>query len=138
MNEIKIKATIYRSGMFGITATEVTSLGISVGKWAQYASAVHVRYVPKGKRSPRGEMISHDPYLVILEGHGHVKPDGMYDPAKSEAGGQVSRYASCDPRWRSDFDAKLSAYLSTSGAKVLHDFRGFDTSKAQPAAAVSP
>jgi len=33
------------------------------------------------------------------------------------------RYMSADPRWRSDFDAKLAAYMETSGAKVAADYR---------------
>jgi hypothetical protein len=125
-----IKATIYIGGLFGVRKTEVRALEITTGPYAQYPNSVSVMFVEKGKRATQGYRLTNDPHLVILEGHGHLEPDGMMGAASTRENGVIatqSRYASCDPRWRSDFDAQLTAYLAKTGAKVLHDYRGHDT-----------
>jgi hypothetical protein len=127
-----IKATVYNVGVFGVTRTEIRALEITVGKYAQYSSAVSVKFIAKGKRSPQGYWLTYKPELVILEGHDHMAPDGPMEPVGSvDANGVTatrSRYASCDPRWAEDFNRQLAAYVERTGAKILHDFRGFDTS----------
>lgn len=132
------KATIYHGGIMGVSKTEVRALEITIGKYAQYPNAVCVRFIAKGKRSVAGYWLTHAPHCVILEGHGHMEPDGMMEPLGEVRESNVivtrARYASCDPRWQEDFDRQLAAYLAKTGAKVLHDFRGHNAHAAQAGA----
>ena len=74
----------------------------------------------------RGFVQAYGPSLVVLEGWGHLNPDGMWveERVMGDVTTSESRYSSCDPRWQSDFDSKLEAYLADKPATVvLHDFR---------------
>ena len=119
----------YRGGLGSIVKVEARSFGHTLRRYAQYPSAIAYRYVPKGKRAPRSGGQDYAPSLLVLEGHGHPDPDDAYLPAVKGSDGATSargRYTSCDPRWQSDFDAKIDAYLASSGVKVVCDFRKHD------------
>lgn len=112
-------ATLYLRGDLSIQKIECKSISIHVRPHAQYAKAVVVRYVPKGCRSPRGTVLSYQPWGYVVEGFGHVDPASMFTaPIDSAPGVQVSRsrYSSCDPRTAADFEAKLG------DTKVAVDF----------------
>jgi len=112
-------ATVYVSGMFGYTAHEAKNVTVEEAKYAQYASAQHVHFVPKGKRKARG--FTHagiNSRFIVVEGHGHPAMRGWLDAR--EDGSNVSRYGSCDPRWESDFNA----WLASTGMVVAFDGRG--------------
>lgn len=120
--------TIYaRSELgMGVRKTEARSFGYLVGPYAQYPSAVAFHFIGKGQRKVRGTVQTSGPSLLVLEGHGHPDPDkGFIELPSStpEVSASRSRYMSCDPRWQSDFDAMIGAYLASSGAKVVCDFR---------------
>jgi hypothetical protein len=124
------KVTMYFQGGFGMAKVEASRAKIEVKPHAQYARGIYVDFLPKRARRERSFVQAYRPSLVVLEGWGHPDPDSAFLPAKpgGEPGVTVSegRYSACDPRWQSDFDAKLAAYLEASGAKVLHDFRGHE------------
>jgi hypothetical protein len=122
------KVTVYVRSEFGmgVKRIEATRLSVEVGPYAQYLSGIKVSLLPKRMRRMRGFTQAYGPSLVVLEGWGHPEPDGMWDPAKERSEGDVTtseaRYSACDPRWQSDFDAKIDAHIAR-GAKVLYDFR---------------
>lgn len=110
---------------------ECRTLRVEVGPYAQYAAAVRFTYVPKGSRKEREHIETSRPCAVILEGHGHMDPDSLFDESTRKTEGDIStvrsRYLSCDPRWQSDFDAKLAGYVEEDKCKILADFRGHDS-----------
>lgn len=126
------ESTIYFKGGYGISKIECRELLIEVGPYAQYESAIFVTYVPKGARKPRAFVQTHKPDLVALAGWGHLDPDDPMLPER-DAGNGISvsrgRYQSCDPRWGSDFAAKLNAYLGARGLALAGDFRGHNPSE---------
>lgn len=125
-----MRVTLYFRGGFGMAKVEATSLSVVVKPHAQYAAGVYVEYVPKRARKARCFVQAYRPSLVVLAGWGHPDPDSPFLPPEKTDDPDVTlavgRYSSCDPRWESDFDAKLSAYLAKTGVTVLHDFRGHD------------
>lgn len=128
------KATLFtRHEMFGnIIKLEVKDLVIETGvKYAQYDNAVKVTFVPKGKRSRRGMMLTYKPDLIVLEGWGHsIEPDGFMNPVGIVEGPVTvtrSRYSSHDAGWQRDFEAKLNKYLAEKGLTIAADFRGHNS-----------
>lgn len=122
------KVTVYVRSEFGmgVNRIEATRLSVEVRPYAQYPAGIKVTLLPKRMRKQRGFTQAYGPSLVVLEGWGHPEPDGMWDPASEKTEGDVTtsraRYSACDPRWQSDFDMKIDAYIA-SGATVLYDFR---------------
>lgn len=145
MNASQIKAnathdlenvTIYSCGFMGnYIKTECRTLSVAIGRYAQYPSAVHAVFVPKGKRSPRGFVQTSFPSLVIVKGHGHPDPAGIYDGGTSYKTGEVtmsrSKYSSCDDGWKNDFRAMLSAHVAATGAEVIADYHEHNPHLAQ-------
>lgn len=134
------RATLYVRGMISIVKVEVSSVSTEVGAYAQYVSAVTVRYVPKGARKARGNVETYAPSTVILDGWGHPDPAGMWDESTKQTdangtGTLRSRYSSCDPRMAADFDTMLSGYLAKTSAKVICDLRGHNAMRAVDQAA---
>jgi hypothetical protein len=114
--------------MMGIIKCEGKLVDHGTQKYAQYDAAPFVNFIPKGKRNVRGFVqAEYKPSLLILAGHGHPEPDSMFGvETPNEAGTAFtsrSRYMSCDPRWQSDFDARIDAYLARTGAEVVADYR---------------
>lgn len=101
--------TLYINGMmFGVSRIDCRTLEIREGyKYAQYNNAVHIQFVEKGKRKPRAIVITSLPFAVIVATKNAIQPAHWMD--KNEDGSSVSRYASCDPRYETDFLAKLQA-----------------------------
>lgn len=126
------RVTVYVRGMMGnIQRIEASAFSAEVGKCAQYSSAVHFAFIPKGKRNVRSSVETSRPSLLVLDGWGHPAPDSMFLPEEPTADPEVSiqrgRYRSCDSRWQSDFDTMIDAYVAQSGAKVVSDYRRHDT-----------
>lgn len=108
----------------GIKRVEVRGWRAVVAPYAQHPAAVEVVFVPRGGRVERSFVQTYAPSLVVVDGWGGPEPDGVYDDATtrvSASGASTTRgrYRSSDPRWQSDFDAKLAA----SGARILADYR---------------
>lgn len=132
-----IKATLYRRGDFlgAIHKIEVRAISVTREKYAQYASAVHVEYIEPRQKRARMFVDSHKPSVLVLEGWGHPDPDSAFGSEEQAAPGVTlsrSRYSSCDPRWQSDFDAKIDAYITEKGARVIADMRGVNTYEPVP------
>ena len=124
--------TIYFRGGYGMTKLECRELLIETGPYAQYEGAIFVSYVPKGARKPRAFVQTYQPDIVALAGWDHFNRDDSILP-EQDAGTGVSvargRYQSCDPRWASDFGAKLANYLGARGIALAGDFRGHNSSE---------
>lgn len=114
------KATIYTTSelMGNIVKTEVRKGEVEIKPYAQYSKAVHVRYVPNGKRKKRGFVKSHEPFVLILEGHGHPEADSLYGEAEATQNGKVSvargRYRCFHSGWVDDFRSLISAHINDS------------------------
>ena len=119
--------TIYTQGGFGITRTDVKTLTIETTKWAQYPSALKVTFKQPRQRNMRGMYLTYAPFLVVVRREDAIDPDDAFLPAQPGATPGVSiargRYSACDPRWTSDFAAKLAA----RGIEPLFSAEGHDT-----------
>ena len=121
--------TMYLMGELGFGVRKYEGWLVEHGRkpYAQYPDAPFVKFVPKGKRKPRGWQGSYRPYCVLLRGHGHeLEPDSALLPAESTTPGvtvQKSRYSLFDDRWGTDFDAKLGQYLAEKPEALLADYR---------------
>ena len=123
------KVTIYTGSDFGGTPLhlEAKEYHCGVRKWAQYNHAVELHWVPKGKRNIRGVVDTHDPLkTIILDGWSHPKGPSGYHPPEQHGGATVSmsKYLSFDPRYASDFNTFIDAYIKSKNVKVLADYRG--------------
>lgn len=125
-----MKATIYHDGFLGIVKTEAHLQDHGRAPYAQWPAAPFAVFVPKGKRLPRQIRVGYRPFLLILAGWGHpdaaeaMIPTGTYQTAGAVVTMQRSRYGSCDPRWRTDFNAKIDKYLADNPAvQVIADYR---------------
>lgn len=121
------KSTIYFQGGYGMVKLEVRSVEFIERPYAQYSAAYEIRFVKKGARKQVGTVVCDHPSHLIVEGWDHPEVDSAFGAAvETENGTTVAmgRYSSCDPRWLSDFDAKINPYLERTGAKVVLDIRG--------------
>ena len=114
------RGTLYIRAEFlgNYVAIEAKDIEISLRPYAQYDSAIEVRFTPKGARKPRRLIQDYSPSLVMLDGWGHFSPVSAYD------GTSTSRHLCHSDGWSKDFAGELAAYLDLSGAKVAADFRG--------------
>lgn len=102
-------ATMYRDAMFGVSRTDCRTITITTGvKYAQYDDAVKVVYTEKGKRTPRGTVLcGAELWIRVVATKDAISPDSGMVP--NGDGSRTSRYTSCDPRYRTDFEDKLDA-----------------------------
>lgn len=100
----------YLSGMFGPSAIECKTLSLTYKPWAQYRRAAIVTFLEKGKRKPRRAVVSPNSeakpgFLVVLDRIKAIKVDDWLEGTGD--GHSRSRYMSFDPRYESEFGAKL-------------------------------
>jgi hypothetical protein len=90
------KVTLYLQGEFFGNFHRVECKWVEVTRrpYAQYPDALWLRFVPKGKRNPRGTVLAYDPHAVILEGWATPEPDGVFGE-KDADGSARSRHLSC-------------------------------------------
>jgi hypothetical protein len=123
----KTPVTIFIGGTFGPTKYEGNLLEHGRRAYAQYPDAPFVKFVPKGKRNPRGWVEGFQPYCVVLSGHGlPVGPESWLDEMPESTSGmkcERSRYASCDSRYETDFNTRLNRYLAENPDKLIADYR---------------
>lgn len=105
--KIYANVAMYRSGMFGIARTDCKTVEVTTGvKYAQYNNAIRVKYLEKGKRITRGFILDYDPWLRLIALADAVpEPDGM---VRNGNGSLISRYASHDPRYTTDFEDSIA------------------------------
>lgn len=103
--------TLYRSGMFGVSAITCKFVKVITGvKYAQYENAVRVEYLEKGRRKTQGRyfILDYEPWLRVVESSVAIEPaDPMVECKGEFAGGSISRYTSHDPRYVTDFEDAL-------------------------------
>ena len=127
------KATIYKAGgLFGVTKAEVREGSVLLVPYAQYPEAASVRFKKPRAKLLRGFTVTpnHDGSgipLLVLEGWGHPDPDSIFSEVKrsgtSGLAYRESRYTLADPRYESEFNEKMDAYLADKAASVLYDGR---------------
>lgn len=100
-------ATIVFETSVGFTSIKVQSVKVTVRPFAQYKSAIEIRYMEQGKRTVRGTVLTDSHAWVILAGHHNV------------LGGQPECTTSYAPHHSADMDAAIRA----TGAEILRDFR---------------
>jgi hypothetical protein len=116
------RATLYHLGAFGYKRVEAREFVIELVKYAQYPSAVQCRFKRGRERNWREFVCDREPSLIVLAGWDHPEPAS---PFKAVAGGEQTRYLSCDPKWSTEFSSLLTRYLAeTPRATVLADYRG--------------
>lgn len=127
------RATLYVRGEFlgNIHRVEARNVRIRIVKYAQYAAAVEVTFVPKGARRERVITQAYGPSLVVLDGWGHFEPGAAFvQVGEADADGTTvsrSRHSSCSEGWAKDFAGELDAYLASTGIEVAADYRGHDS-----------
>ena len=133
-NKQDYSATIYTTGEFfgSVNKYEGKIIDFGVRPYAQYTEAPFFKYIPKGKRKPRGCIKGdYNPYLVILKGYNHPDPQSMFNDPRYTEGLVIkeSRYTSFDERYKTDFDAVLNKYLELNPGLILMDYRGTQKTK---------
>lgn len=116
-------ATMYLASEFlgNVIGIDITEIKIKVKKYAQYDKALHVTYIPKGKRNPRSTILTYSPYILVLKGYNTPVPQSTMKPMAP--GVQQSIYSSFDDRWQSDFDKVVDDYIADHPDSVLFDAR---------------
>jgi len=129
------KVTIYHKGRGGnILRSEGTLASI----W-EMPSGSNVGYIPRGSKKEDMVMSYYSPFWMVVEGWGHPKPEGLYDPGEgqTEVGvaphwgpfsiGSVStgrsRRMSTDPAWVTNFYNGLFEKLRAKIIAVYKDGR---------------
>lgn len=119
----------YRSELMGtISSMECRSVEIEIRKYAQYENAVHVKFIKKGARKPRGFVQTHKPSLIVVEGHKNIKPLGMFEGGKQVVSEDMTtteaKHTAFSDGYADDFDQMLEEWLAKSGRVMLADYRG--------------
>jgi hypothetical protein len=127
----KVKATIYKQGIFGIQKIECQLVRINTGvKYAQYKNAAEVVYVPKRKRTAYMERLTYDPFMIILEGHNHPDTENGFVPMESNIDGvkcTQSKYTCFSDSYKSDFLPSFEAYLIANNITPIFNSIGLET-----------
>jgi hypothetical protein len=102
--------TIYTSGemMGGIHRVDCRDIKIITGvRYAQYPDATRIEFLPKGKRLRLMIHLHPGSWCRIVDTKLAIEPDPWLVPAGD--GNRHSRYLSCDPRYKTDFEDQLVA-----------------------------
>lgn len=121
--------TIYTTSEFMGNLVRYEGSYVSHGQrpYAQYKNAPYIQFKPKGKRKVAEIIRCYNPFILVLEGHGHPEPDGLY--SKDEArknntdGTRVleANHMSFSSKWREDFNSLIEPTLAK--ATIIADFR---------------
>ena len=122
----KTKATLITKGILGnIIAVHVWLLEHGRKKYAQYPSAVYVKYIKKNCRKPSGFYQSYAPYLVILDGWQDIESQSLWGKKTFNAATGITsseaKFAAFDDGWQKDFEA------STKFKNIIADYRNVNT-----------
>lgn len=122
----KTKATLITKGALGnVVVKHVWLVSHGRRKYAQFNSAVEVKYIDKGARRIKGFVETFRPYVVILDGWQDINSQEIFgERSAPDANGTVTQeglYMSGDSRWASDFEANNELN------KVIADYRGVNT-----------
>jgi hypothetical protein len=122
------KVTIVRKGGLGNVIVEhAYMIDHGFQKYAQYASAVFVKYLLKGKRKPTGFVQGYKPYLVILDGWQEIASQSMWGKTETRATGTTisqAKFSAFDDGWQKEFEAGVEL------TGVIADYRDHNTYQA--------
>jgi len=124
------RATLFRVGAFGTTKLEARDVEITFRKSAQYPSSVYVSFVERGKRKRMAFAQDYEPNLTVYAGWGHELP--VPPTMEKTDGGEKTRFATYDPRWRQEYDVAIEAFAKQTGRRPDLDFRNHDTRSPAP------
>lgn len=127
---IQLKAervTIYLLGEFLSTVQKIecTKWDVRRVKYAQYNDAVRTTFVQKGKRKAYQKTDGYRPFVLVLEGWGHLDPESGFTTIQAGSGvtASQSKYLAHSDGYAKDFNAQIAAHIEKTGAKVLADHR---------------
>ncbi len=87
-------------------------------------TAAYVRFVPRGKVSPREVLQTTDPYILITEGYDGVLTPDMFAVGATLTGLTTQQGPVCtDPHYREHFDQLIQPLIDSGRARVIADFR---------------
>ena len=112
--------TVYTTGNVlypCVVRIDAREAAIRVAPYAQHTQSIYVDYLPKGRRVRRRLIVPHS-YVIVVPTKHAIDPDDLFLPALD--GAFHPRYDITDPRWRTDFDEKLSR----EKVPILLDYRG--------------
>lgn len=123
-----MKITIYSTSDFlgSVIKSEATLIETGRKDYAQYTAAPFIVYRPNRKRTNYIKRATSYPYILVIEGHGHPEPAGMFGEAKTDENGTTIRqslYRSFDDRYKTDFDAVINAYMNAKNIVPVVDIR---------------
>lgn len=104
--------------ILGFSRTEARRVIIQIGKHAQYAQAVSVAFIPRGKRSERQYKETSRTTTVVLKGYGHPDVPHKFGPGPEPL---------FDEKWHTEFATFLESYRLNHGVEVLLDLRKHDS-----------
>lgn len=118
--------TIYMRGelLGAYRAKKVKWVEITIGRYAQYPSAVKVKFLEKRKRISYEFVQTFQPSLVVAEGHDCPDPPSIFGEGKTDGNGVTvskARHSSCSGGWKTDFEAAV-----LPNVKVLANYHGHD------------
>lgn len=100
-----------------VVRIDVREVALRIAPYAQHERSVYIDYLPKRARLHRILIVLHS-YVIVVPTKHAIDPDGLFLPAVGRT--SETRYKITDPRWRTDFDEKLSR----ANVPILLDFRG--------------
>lgn len=108
-------------------AIEASAYSVVVLPYAQFANAVHVRFVKRGGRRELG-YVETSATTLVLDGWEHVAPDGLFPQSRPfEPGEQAivvrARHSGCSAAWHTEFNAMIDAYMKSTCTQALADYR---------------
>lgn len=99
--------TMYLAGvMFGVRRYDCRTLEVWEAPYAQWPKALHLKWRKPRKRKVRSMAQGYSPWVVVVRRTDAIEPDSSM--VLQDDGSSISRYASCDDRYRTDFEAKLA------------------------------
>jgi hypothetical protein len=114
------RCTIYHKGAFGVQRLEARWMNAYHAKYAQHPQALHVEFVQRGKRKRQMYVPSYKPFVLILSGYDNPTPPDPF--RETESGSMITRRASFDDGWITEFNEFIAPHLA-NGAIVLLDVR---------------
>jgi len=113
------------SSFVGYQAFEASRVVIKKLPYAQYASAILVSQIPRGKRKLKNYIETANASTVVVDGWGHPPLPSSFGP------GGTARHPAFDEQWDAEFGTWLNQLRSRSGVAVLIDLRGHDAEEAK-------
>ena len=112
--------TVYTTGNVlypCIVRIDARQASLRIAPYAQHERSVYSHYLPKRARLRRILVVPHS-YVIVVPTKHAIDPDEVFLPAVGNT--SETRYKITDPRWRTDFDEKLSR----AKVPILLDYRG--------------